>query len=289
MKQFLWVFLALVLYAGRANAYTIQPVDGLWGITEEQNLAIGRAFNIEVSDAIVVITMYAYNASRAPTFYAAAGALDANNRVTATMSEPQGGTCLGCSVTNGRALSTPGVMSFEFTSSTTGFVTLPGEARKAIIKGTITRPAAPAGLLGTWIFNYITNSTAVVFSEAYRLNTIRAPGPYGRGLVTNTEFTVSCEYQTSGSLAGEVFCVRFLGSSATIERSMRLKWFGNLMDGAWYIAGNPAATPNSFAARRMFSISGNENDIKRGETEPLDVTERISAFRDALNSAALTP
>jgi len=70
---------------------------------------------------------------------------------------------------------------------------------------------------------------------------------------------------------------------------MRLKWFGNLMDGAWYIVGNPAAIPNSFAARRMFSISGNENDIKRGEAEPLDVTERISAFRDALNSAALTP
>ena len=130
----------------QVNAFNIRPVDGLWSFDSELNLAVGRAVNLELSNGLLVVTMYTYNAQRAPTFYVGSGFLNANNVATGVFSEPQGGTCLGCVPSSGRLLSTPGSFTFEFTSSTTGYLTLPGEARKTITKGAISRATAPTGL-----------------------------------------------------------------------------------------------------------------------------------------------
>ena len=279
------VLLASVFFCflGTGSAYTVQPVDGLWGVVDEISLAVGRAINLEVSDNLLVVTMYAYNRAGAPTFYVGGAVLDSTNKAAVTLSEPQGGTCLGCAPTSGRLLSTPGVAVFEFTNSISGFVTLPGEARKAIVKGAIAWPAAPSGLLGLWVFNYIPIAATSVFSDVILLDRTVAGTSTGSGLVVDSPMTTGCEYQVSGAAAGVVLCVHLLSSGA-VDRTVRIKWYGNLMDGFWNYNG--LTTFNVFTARRLYSASGNQTDIKR-KAEPVDTTERENALRDAIARASL--
>ena len=102
------VLVACTCLSSLASAFTILPADGLWSIVAEQNLSVGRAFNLEMSDTLLVTTMYAYNAQGAPTFYVGTAPLSASNTATMNLSEPQGGTCFACTPTSGRLLSSPG-------------------------------------------------------------------------------------------------------------------------------------------------------------------------------------
>lgn len=257
-----------LIAAFRVDAFGFKPVDGLWSFDSEINLAIGRAFNLELTGNLLVMTMYTYNAQRAPTFYVAAGPLDSSNRMVATMSEPQGGTCLGCVPTSGRLLSTPGAVQFEFTSSTTGFVTLPGEARKAVSKGTVAWPVAPRGLLGVWTMTYmiLANPSSIAVTDVVVLNTVMAGTSTGNGIVSDPTSTTFCELKTSGPLYGSVFCMRTLPNGAP-DKNALTSWWGDQMDGAWKFASASATSaPYNFTAKRFYSATGDNlgllNDIK---------------------------
>ena len=126
-----------ILFSCVSSAFTIKPADGIWGIVAEQNLAVGRAFVLETSAGITIVTFYNYNSAVAPTFYAGGGALSTANTVTVAFSEPTGGTSLAGTPRSGHLLSSPCTALFEFTSLTTGYVPLPGEPTKAIIKGAL--------------------------------------------------------------------------------------------------------------------------------------------------------
>lgn len=236
-------------------AFNIRPVDGLWSFDNESNLAIGRAFNFELTGNLLVMTMYTYNAQRAPTFYVAAGALDSANRMVATMSEPQGGTCLGCVPTSGRLLSTPGVALFEFTTSTTGFVTLPGEARKAVSKGIVAWPVAPRGLLGVWTMTYmmLSSSPPLAVTDVVNLSRVIDGTSFGNGIAIDPSGNTGCELKTSGALAGSVLCVRLLPNGAS-DKSALVSWWGDQMDGPWQFAAG--GTRYDFTARRLVSGLG---------------------------------
>lgn len=247
--------IALLFVSSLTHGFTILPMDGLWGIVNEQQLAVGRAMNLEVGGGVLVVTMYAYNAQGAPTFYVGGAAISAANISAVTLSEPQGGTCLGCPLTSGRLLSTPGVATFEFTSSTTGFVTLPGETRKAILKGDITRPVAPDGLRGAWAFTYVVDGETQI-ADVPVLTQRFAATSTGNGIIATSNNLHSCELQTSGSRAGYVLCVKGK-TNGTLERYSVAKIFGNRMDGNWYTTtGGP---PSFFTAHRF--IDGTANDL----------------------------
>jgi hypothetical protein len=263
MKTIRYFFAAVAfVLSSLTHAFTYLPVDGLWGVVSEQNLAVGRAFNLEMGGTTLVVTMYGYNAQGAPTFYVGGGALSAANVAAITLSEPQGGTCLGCPPTSGRLLSSPGVATFEFTSSTTGFVTLPGEARKAILKGAITRLSAPDGLRGAWAFTYvITTTSATAETPVFIFNL--GPQASGNGLMADSTAKHACELQTSGVRAGYVLCIR-LNAAGVTDRYAILKLFGNNMDGNWYIGStiSATATPYLFTARRFLDGSSNDLAVK---------------------------
>ena len=257
MKYFLALLAALFL--NDASAFTVRPVDGLWGIDSEQNLAIGRALNLELSNGLMVATMYTYNSQRAPTFYLATGPLSASNTVAGVFVEPQGGTCLGCAPSSGGLLSTPGAIFLEFTTSTRGYVTLPGESRKAISKGAITRAMAPSGLFGTWVFNYITESLPLIaVADATTLSIVLAPSAFGNGVVASSDGKVMCEYQTSGRYFGSVFCSTF-EIPTTYNKFMLATWFDNNMDGLSQYQN--LGVNNTFTAKRI-SNNGNSLGIK---------------------------
>lgn len=251
---------ALIGLSSITHAFTTLPADGLWGVVSEQNLSVGRAFNLEMAGGILIVTIYAYNTQGAPTFYAGGAALSAANIATVSLSEPQGGTCFGCPVTGGRLLSTPGTAIFEFTTSTTGFVTLPGESRKAIVKGDLTRPAAPDSLRGVWAFTYILDSTfSVGETPSFSINLGATAN--GSGLMASSDARTGCELQKSGSAAGYVLCIKTTATGAT-DKVMLVKMFGHRMDGLWYYNSSPSTT-YLFTAHRILDASSNAIIVKK--------------------------
>lgn len=268
-----------------ASAFTTLPQDGLWGINSEQSLAVGRAFVLETGSNVLVVTIYNYNAAGAPTFYVGGGPITANNTATISLSEPQGGTCLGCPITSGRLLSSPGNVVFEFTSSTTGFVTLPREGRKAISKGSFF-VAAPAGLFGGWAFSYLTTSTSVALADYALLSTTLAGTASGSGIAANSAGTIGCEYQVSGSLAGYVLCVK-ITTSGTTDKQVLVKWFGHHMDGIWLYSG--LTTQYVFTARRILS-GADQYTVKREALPPANMANALqSAMQTAIASTPRPP
>ena len=260
LKHLLILFVVSV--ATSASAFTIRPADGLWSVVEEQNLAIGRAFNLEVTGPLLVTTVYNYTASGAPTFYVGAAAIAANNTASVALSEPRGGTCLGCIPTSGSLLSSPGTAFFEFTSSTTGFVTLPKEGRKAILKGQIARPAAPEGLKGVWTFTWFYTSGTIADGDTFSLTRNLSASANGTGLVVNAAATFGCEYFNAGSLNGYVLCVT-VSTTASLNKGILFKWFGDMMDGVWYYADQSVSTAKIASARRIIAADGSQATVKR--------------------------
>ena len=255
--------LLICLSSSLAHAFDIRPMDGLWGIVDEQQLAVGRALNLELGGTVLVLTMYAYNRQGAPTFYVGAGSLTTTNTASIPLSEPQGGTCFGCPVTSGRLLSSPGNVTFEFTSSTTGFVTLPGESRKAIAKGLVTRSPAPEGLKGAWVFTYIAGTTVFV-SDVVSLTSTNAPTTRGNGLVTDNTGRYGCEQQITGTYAGYILCLKLTASGAT-DRFAIAKLWGNDLDGVWYYT--VGGTAYLFTGKRLLDGASNQMTVKRSETQ----------------------
>jgi len=283
-----WIFgVICALAAACSHAFTVKPIDGLWSIDSELNLSIGRAFNLELSGPYLIVSFYNYNAQGAPTFYVTAGLLGTNNRMTAGLSEPQGGTCLGCTPTSGSVRSSPGNVTFEFVTSTKGYVTLPGEARKAISKGAITWPAAPAGLRGVWAFTSMSTSSSspIAVADVAILSTQLAATSTGSGLVASANGKYGCEYQTSGTLAGQVFCL-MLGSTSNFDKVSTSYWWGDNMDGVWRFSN--VAVTDLFVARRIVSPNGDQLDIKALEAQDAAMQDRLyrsmQAYIDAANT-----
>lgn len=269
--------LVLLIVSKTAAAFTIQPVDGLWGIVDEQSLAIGRAFNFEMTGNLGVVTMYNYNATRAPTFYTGAGVLSSTNTLTVTLNEPAGGTCLGCTASSGFLLSTPGQAVFEFTSSVTGYVTLPREGRKAIVKGAIGWAQSPSGLYGIWILNLVSSSSSLVSSYVLQFNRTIAGTSSGDGIAVDTTGLWGCEYQARGSAAGYTLCVKIFSTGGN-DRSIVARWWGNRMDGIWQYSG--LSTTSLYTAMRVTSGGGDQVGLKALTELPEPLTdERASVFR----------
>ncbi len=268
-----------------AQAYTNLPVDGVWSITSEQSLAIGRAFVLETQGSITAVTFYNYNTAGAPTFYVGAGSLSAADTISLTFNEPRGGTCLGCSPTSGALLSTPGAALFEFTSATTGYVTLPREARKAIFKGNFAWPEAPSGLRGGWLFGYLTTATGYTSADFASLSIIGTATTNGNGLVMNAQGTIGCEYQITGSLQGNVVCVT-LTSTGVADKGFMGKLWGNQFDGLWMYASLKVLHP--FVARRFLSANGDIGIVKSAAEIAPSGFENGDALRAAIQSATAT-
>lgn len=271
------VALVLLGVSSLTHAFTALPADGLWGVVSEQNLAVGRAFNLEMAGNVLIVTIYAYNTQGAPTFYAGGAALSSSNTAAVALSEPQGGTCFGCPVTGGRLLSSPGVATFEFTSSTTGYVTLPGETRKAIIKGELTRPAAPDSLRGSWAFTYILETTFSVGETPTFIFNLGATAT-GSGLMASSDARTGCELQTSGARAGYLLCIK-TNTAGNTDKVIIAKMFGHRIDGVWYYNSSPS-TSYMFTAHRFFDSAANPIGVKRASAL------EIESLRAAMSAIA---
>ena len=146
MKKFV-VALSAFVFAGSALAF--MPQAGIWSISPERNGQPGRGFNLDVQNSTLVMQMYGYEKSGAPTFYLSAGAI-ADNSYTGQLFQYAGGRYMGGPAQSAYETGSAGTVKMRFVSGIKGYITFPGEDEKEIVRYTFAYEETPQSLLGTW-------------------------------------------------------------------------------------------------------------------------------------------
>lgn len=216
MKKFL-VLLALFALPSLATAF--QPRTGLWYKETES----GDGFNIEIQNGVLVLTVYSYEGSGDSEWYLASGPMTNGNRTfTATLDKYRNGRCISCPyVGRPTLIGNDGVVTINFTSETAATIALPGGRTTAIVPYDFGYGPPPNGLLGEWVFFYDIIST---WAERFRFTGIGTPTSTGTGVATDIVNNCACEYKTSGTYAGYVYCVDFDSTLVNVENQYRWKY-----------------------------------------------------------------
>jgi hypothetical protein len=202
--KFVTISSGIMACAMSASAWAFMPANGLWQIDSESTTgALGRGITLEVENEVVVFTYYGYRADGSSLFYVATGSI-ANNSFTGDLLNVQGGTSLGGEYKPGTLAASPGKVSLSFSSGKHGSMTLPGEATKAISKFSYGYASGPDGLLGTWLLTSTMSSSSLATRKV--LNTKLQATTNGNGIVVTASRDFVCEFQVSGSFAGQVLC-----------------------------------------------------------------------------------
>jgi alpha-tubulin suppressor-like RCC1 family protein len=109
----------------------ITPVAGLWWNPAES----GSGYNLDVKHGVLVLTIYSYKANGESEWYIATGPLtNGGTTFNGTLDKARNGQCISCAY-NGMPVSngSDGTVSIQFTSASTGTMTLPGSRIVPII------------------------------------------------------------------------------------------------------------------------------------------------------------
>jgi hypothetical protein len=123
--------LSLDIVVSGTTGSPVAPLPGLWAITSEINGSPGRGFQVELQANTLVLTFYGYDSAGSGRFWLASGSYGGNT-FTGAMTAYDGGTSFGGSSQSAHAVGNAGTVSVNFTSPTTGWITLPNETTKAI-------------------------------------------------------------------------------------------------------------------------------------------------------------
>lgn len=99
----------------------IEPQLGMWWNPAES----GTGYMLDKSGATMIVTTYSYRSDGVAQWYLSVGHL-VNNRLEAKLETYSDGQCLTCAYKEPKEGPVPGSMVIQFTSPTTGTITLPG-------------------------------------------------------------------------------------------------------------------------------------------------------------------
>ena len=138
------------------------PDPGTWAVSSELNGKPGRGMAIDVQGNALVMQVYNYERTGAPTFHLAAGSFN-NGQTTTHLKRYEGGRYFGSPALTGIESADVGEVSLSFTSPTTGLVQFPGEPAIAIRRfefGTsLFSPDTPLfTLFGKWLVLDLVNN-----------------------------------------------------------------------------------------------------------------------------------
>ena len=256
-----FVFAALTALASTAQAF--MPATGIWGIDSEMNGTPGRGFNIEVENEVMVFTYYGYRADGSSVFYLAAGAVT-NNVFTAALTDYRGGTPIGASYRSATAQGSAGNVSIRFSNGLKGVLTLPGESPKAVSKFSFGYASTAQGLLGSYLFAYVSPTARLV--DYYTLSRITGLSTAnGNGLVTDATTTFSCENMVSGSLAGNTVCLESTNNLLDDQYFFKMSGDRGAGFGSWMSAGATFAVN----VLRTATVTGRQTGINDGTSTSL--------------------
>ena len=219
------------------SVHAFEPQGGVWLIDSEDNSRPGRGFQIEVQSGTLILTVYGYEQSGAPTYFLAAGQL-ADNRFSGELNEYADGTSLGASYRPARFVRSRGMVTMTFSSGTAGTIRFPGEVSKAISKSHIGFPEAPDGLLGTWHFMYDLGF-GFGYSSTVTLSELAPATDFGTGIVFDPVTGFLCEDVVAGFFAGKLVCFAGFGE---LDDGYVLEMAGDKLEGfgGW---GSGASAP----------------------------------------------
>lgn len=257
-----FVFAALSALASTAQAF--MPATGAWGIDSEMNGTSGRGFNIEVENEVMVFTYYGYRADGSSLFYVAAGPIT-NNVFTAALTDYRGGTPIGDSYRSATAQGSAGNVSISFSNGLKGVLTLPGESPKAVSKFSFGYASTPQGLLGSYLFAYVSPPPArpVDYYTLSRVTGLSTAN--GNGLVTDATTTFSCENMVSGSLAGNTVCLESTSNPLDDQYFFKMSGDRGAGFGSWMSAGATYAVN----VLRTATVTGRQTGINDGTAASL--------------------
>ena len=190
--------MVVVCTGAHAAAGNFLPQTGTWIVTGEMNGAPGRGMAIDVQGRTVVMQMYAYEASGEPVFYFANGELGADNRLTTALTSYRGGRFFGSAPLSGQLRNSPGNVTFDFASGSTGTVQFPGEGAVAMHRFAFGDRDSVQGLLGTW--NFLSKTSAGAWeSVTYSLTALKRRGD--DWVATTDDNKLQCGLQDDGLAA----------------------------------------------------------------------------------------
>lgn len=115
------------------TSFAASPQPGMWGIDSELNGKPGRGLQIDQQNGkTIVVSYYGYRKDGSAVFYQAVGQMQEDGTSVSDLMEYKNGTPLAGPPQSGETENNMGPMLLEFDSTTTGYVTLPGEVRKPI-------------------------------------------------------------------------------------------------------------------------------------------------------------
>lgn len=121
------VIAAAVLSA--APAFALFPQQGMWTIGSEVDGKPGRGIQIDrQSGLFMIVTYLGYRPDGSATFMQATGKLEGGKTFVGELTEYKNGRALGGPAQSGEVAQVVGPVSIDFDSSTTGTISLPGEA-----------------------------------------------------------------------------------------------------------------------------------------------------------------
>ena len=272
MKKLL-ALVALLVLPSLATAF--QPRTGLWYKETES----GDGFNIEIQNGVLVLTVYSYEGSGDSEWYLASGPMtNGNHTFTATLDKYRNGRCISCSYTGRPTLvGNDGVVTINFTSETAATITLPGGRTTAIAPYDFGYGPPPSGLLGEWVFFYDIIST---FVERFKFTGIGAPTSTGNGVATDIVENCACEYKTSGTYAGYVYCADFDSSLNNVQNQYRWRYgIEETYSGSWI----------STTTGNLYSMKGLRTAAPNGSTRALaETSDALASLKQAEDARRAT-
>jgi hypothetical protein len=226
---------ALVVLALPISGYSATPItpeSGTWLISSEFDGKPGRGFQIEVQKDIMDMYFYGYTSTGQGTFYLAAGKMDGNN-FTGDLGTYSGGSAFGMPHQAANYDGSAGQVTLSFNSPTTGTITLPGESAKPITRYYFGYDEqSPSSLLGSWASVYLVSAPYAFVMNLTKIDPANTTGN-GSGAAESADGLTACEIQTSGTNAGDVFCVQVDSSGKLLNRFVFTQYSVNKASGWW--------------------------------------------------------
>ena len=182
----------------RDKPYHYAPDPGTWVVSQELNGKPGRGMAIDVQDNVLVMQVYDYERSGAPTFHLGVGFFS-EGKAAVRLTRYEGGRYFGGPPLVGVEVADLGEVKLSFDSPTTGQVQFPGESPVTIQRFEFGWDTSrPEILLGQWVF---WERSAEKFT-AIDLTSVK--GNAAVGTVIGTNKTVQCRFEKTDQ--GTVRC-----------------------------------------------------------------------------------
>lgn len=255
-----YICIALFIFSNSANA--INPKVGVWWSPSES----GIGFVFDGSGQTLAMQAYTYDSSGKPMWYLVVGQLT-NNGVnwSGTLQKYISGQCFGCTYKPNQTNGNDGVISVQFTSDTTGILTMPN-GMKSNIQSYFpigTYPIGPisasglAALYGTVSLNYKFNIDATIFSDSFKFSSsnLNASGTaLVNYVIADSTRGASCVAAPSGTNY-MYLCVISAGTGTAVDLFMINVNASKQISGLYQYCSS-STTTSACAAKLLSSPSG---------------------------------